>query len=217
MLQLPIFILASVIQVSYGQKAETTMIRTPKELVIVSSKSSASFSLPYTFGTHEGAASEIVGGMDVASAGSFEVVLSDMKTGNEKMDCHLRESLGLDYTKSDFPSEHVCEDNKIPASGVNSIVYPKIRFEAVEIKVENSDSQKMALSYKGSWIIHGEKQTAFYKSVLEKTDEEGLWGSTHEHRLNLKDFNVEVKNFLFISVEDELDLKVRLTWKEKAL
>ena len=45
------------------------------------------------------------------------------------MDCHFQETLGLDYTTSDFPKKHVCDGkNKLPTTGKNAAAYPEIVF-----------------------------------------------------------------------------------------
>src|SRR5262245_58017183 len=109
----------------------------------------------------------------------------------------MREALGLDYAKSGFPEEHVCDDNnKLPASGPDAVVYPEIRFEVTGISAQ--DDAKLVLDREkpvdldGKWTIHGTTKPARIP-VKIRPEGEGfrLTGST---KLSLKSFGVEVKS-----------------------
>src|SRR5262245_35509977 len=94
-----------------------------------------SFRLPYTGGTHTGSARSASGTLTFDPSSLIRinahivVPIDDIHSGDSKRDCHMREALGLDYTRSQFPKSHVCDNaNRIPTSGPDSVVYPTIEF-----------------------------------------------------------------------------------------
>lgn len=126
------------------------------------------FSLPYKAGIHHGLSSEIKGQVvtdenDQLLSAEFVVPIASLSTNNASRDCHMREALGVDYTNSVFPKEHICNrDNQFPAEGPDSIAYPEIllsfkRFEvapAVPFPVGVAVETKVQAVFE----IHGVKQ-----------------------------------------------------------
>src|SRR5215471_21288056 len=97
--------------------------------------------IPYTFGTHQVAATQIEGQIELDSksldvrSGHLWVSISELKSDDPKRDCHMREALGLDYSRSRFPKEHVCDgQNRLPTSGNDAIVYPRIELRVTGSK-----------------------------------------------------------------------------------
>ncbi|MES2854818.1 MAG: YceI family protein [Bdellovibrionota bacterium] len=93
------------------------------------------FSIPYTMGVHKGVAQQltaiaVLNENDELVSARFEIPIAGLKTGNDTRDCHMRESLGIDYSHSAFPSKHVCSSaNLIPATGPDAVVHDKIVFD----------------------------------------------------------------------------------------
>jgi polyisoprenoid-binding protein YceI len=93
------------------------------------------FSVPYTFGIHDGQARVLEGTvvtdeMDKVVQARFKVPIESMSTGNDQRDCHMRESMGIDYAHSQFPAEHICNDNnQLPPSGPDSVRFPYVLVE----------------------------------------------------------------------------------------
>lgn len=159
--------------------------------------SKVSFKLPYTAGTHEGESSTIVGSLVMSSdatpsSAEFSVPIRSLKTGSDKQDCHMRESLGLDYAVSEFPKSHVCSSNQLPETGVNSIKYPQIEF-----KLKSFADGKAT----GTWTIHGVPVERTFPVTISRDG--GLLRITGSVVMPLEEHHITVKNFLFISVADD--------------
>src|SRR5919198_1701459 len=92
--------------------------------------------VPYTLGTHHEQVTEVDGTVRIdpetlrLERGRLVIPLAGFRSDDAKRGCHLREALGLDYTRSRFPREHVCDDrNQLPASGPDAIAFPEIVLE----------------------------------------------------------------------------------------
>ena len=91
----------------------------------------------YSLGTHTQVAQEIRGEVTLDTAtlaggsGTVVVPIAGIHGDGETRDCHMREALGIDYAAGGrFPKEHVCDgQNKLPASGPESVALPDIRLE----------------------------------------------------------------------------------------
>jgi polyisoprenoid-binding protein YceI len=177
--------------------------------------SGVSFKLPYSMGTHDGVVGKVNGTISYdpkrpgAVSGALSVPIESIRTGNEQRDCHMREALGLDYAKSDYPKEHVCSDaHTLPDSGRNAVVYRDIRFEVTGISgpggVEPRFDRECDVEVDGKWTIHGVTHPA---RVPMKLSPEGS-GFRLRGRMpfSLKAYGIEVKSahvlFLSISVDD---------------
>jgi polyisoprenoid-binding protein YceI len=171
--------------------------------------SSADFKLGYTMGTHEGKTQAVTGFLDLETGtGEFQVPITTIKTGNSEMDCHMYESLGINYKNSDFPDKHVCEDDNVPSSGPNSIVYPNVSYKITSIETLNKTDNSYDLKVMGAWVIHGKSVPKNYQLTLNKKD--NTWKTKLDLKLSLKEFDVIVKKFLFIGVEDTVKLTLNM-------
>ncbi len=182
------------------------------------------YRLPYSLGTHEGVASAVTGMFKIdlakpeSTSGSLKVPLDLLVSGDAKRDCHMREALGLKYEASDFPQEHVCNDeNLLPTSGRNSIAYPAIELKVTSVKSMNengqiADDRETSIEVEGKWVIHGVSQPA--KIPMRVVPENGRLRLSGETALSLKSFGVEVKSarllFVTISVSDQVKLTLDL-------
>jgi polyisoprenoid-binding protein YceI len=168
------------------------------------------FRLPYSLGTHEGQARLVRGQVTYDPArpeqtkGSFVVPIAELVSDDKTRDCHMRESLGLNYESSEFPEEHVCDANdELSKEGKNAIAYPEIRFEVASVTRHSTDETRLDVD--GKWTIHGVTRPA---RITFKVSREGqairLKGSAP---LSLASFGVVVKSahilFVKISVADE--------------
>jgi polyisoprenoid-binding protein YceI len=181
-------------------------------------KSKIGFTLPYSAGVHKGEVPKASGEFHLDPknqekiTGLIRIPISEMKTGNDQRDCHMREALGLDYTKTEYPKVHVCsKDDKLPVEGPNSVVYPEIKFEITGMK-----SSAMAM---GNWEIHGVKRAAEVPLEITKDgDMVRVWGKYDFH---LADFGVEVKPakivFVTISVHDPATAQFDLLFQKSGL
>lgn len=176
------------------------------------------FRLPYTLGTHDGEALEATGTatFDPASRkairGSFRVPIRSIRTGNDARDCHLLEALGLDYAKSGYPEDHVCDgDDHLPSAGPDAIAYPDIEFRARALREEKNQ----ITAIEGDWVIHGVSRPA--RIAVTATPEGEGFRLKGETRISLKDHGIEVKSakilFATIRVEDQavvsMDLRLQ--------
>lgn len=176
------------------------------------------FFVPYTFGTHEGEVRMITGSLslDLAdpsmSRGDFSVPISSMTTHKAQRDCHMMEALGLDYGDSDFPEEHVCnDDDEVPTAGKNAIKYPTINLKIHSIKsLEPSkiiySDKETNIEVDGEWLIHGKKyQWLFPMRLIPEGEKFRVKG---EVPFSLKNHDVVVKPikvlFMNIAVKDNI-------------
>ena len=185
------------------------------------------FTIDYSLGTHEGRILDAQGKVSYnfenqkLTQASFKVPISEIRTGDEERDCHMVEALGLDYSASEFPEEHVCSDkNTLPKEGGNSVRYPNIEFEVekVEIKTEPFKKEKDGvLVVTGIWKIHGQD----HKDTIQMTytpTEDGfqLSGKT---QLDTDDFGITVKSakilFVTISTDDKVNIDLNLHFKKQ--
>lgn len=183
-------------------------------------KTGVTFHLPYTLGTHDG---EVRIGKDhlnmdltnpINSSGEFIVSIDSMTTGDSKRDCHMREALGLNYEQSDFPKEHVCnENNQLPLTGKNAVVFPEIIYKILSLKsLDKSGTihadMETLVEVEGQWTIHGVNQKE--KMLLKMTPENGKFRIQGETQFSLKSYNVVVKSakVLFITIEVKDHAKV---------
>ena len=194
------------------------MSRSPKD-------SGIHFDLSYTTGTHRGVAKAASGdviadltGRQIVSA-HFSVPIAELTTDNEKRDCHMRESLGIDYSPSHYPSDHVCKDEVIPASGVDSVVFPKIELTFKESATPLTDEPGgiRETLVKAELSMHGVTKTYTLPVRIEPLNTPK--GKPLQFRLQsrfpvlLKDFGIVVKNFLIISVSHEATVIIDIRLK----
>jgi hypothetical protein len=188
-----------------------------------------SVDVPYTFGTHHFEVREVRGAVQVewsetpVVSGRLSVPLGALRGGGETLDCHLRESLGIDYRRSVFPGSHVCSDGKLPASGNDSVAYPEITFEITSVVPKDRRSpgrfpivagQKIAVLVLGRWTIHG----VSHEDRLEATLTLTLDAAARPHsvrleaarKVRLSDYGIVVKRALVISAGEEATVRLNL-------
>jgi hypothetical protein len=165
-------------------------------------RSRVSFSLPYTLGRHDGVSRVVEGFLELKGPsgalvqGRLAVPIRSLDAGNRKLECHLQESLGLDYQVSGFPDSHVCDDKEqLPSEGPNSIRFPKIE---LTLPAVSSPSAKGELT--ATWSIHGVTRSQPLSYELEKLAS-GELRVRAKTSFVLQDFGIIVKNFLFVTVD----------------
>lgn len=180
--------------------------------------SRASVVVKYTFGTYLIPNTDVRGQMElhptqVLSGVRVAFGIQGFRSGNKTLDCHLRESLGLDYSKSEFPDRHVCENDLLPSRGINSVRYPEIAFQSED---SNFDLAKVAevpveIEVNGIWRIHGIEKPEKVKLTIHRQGDGILVRG--KKTFSLRDFGVTVKKFLFISVHDEVQAEWEMLFK----
>ena len=163
--------------------------------------------IPYTFGTHQVAAKQIEGQIELDSksldvrSGRLWVSISELKSDDPKRDCHMREALGLDYSHSRFPKEHVCDDqNRLPAKGNDAIVYPRVELRVTGSKALDdpdllAQGKEVRVLVTGTWTIHGVTRPASVQltASADPKNPDTLRGRGRQPFV-LSDFGIEVKS-----------------------
>jgi len=191
--------------------------------------------LPYTFGTHQFDVRDVRGAVRVdwdqghAVSGRLTVALTALGGDGDTLHCHMRESLGLDYSKSSFPGAHVCDGGKLPAAGKDAVAFPEIAFEIVSAKWAGAGAagtpplaagQSARLAASGRWTIHGVRRddTLDLKLTAVQADATGprmvrIEGS---RKIRLADYGIQVKRALVITAGEEATVKFNLLVKAQA-
>jgi YceI-like domain len=176
--------------------------------------------LPYTFGTHQFEVREIKGEVHVewggtpAVSGRLAMPLTGLRGGGETLSCHMHEALGLDYTRSAFPGEHVCSGGRLPATGKDAIAFPEIVFEIRGAKIAPAGPGRMGLSVAGRWTIHGVSRDDTLG--LELTPLGGaaahprIFRVEGTRKIRLADFGIKVKRALVVTAGEEATVKINL-------
>ena len=187
----------------------TLVLATPTKFSVDIKKSSIHYFLPYSTGTSEGDVKTVEGSATLDSdhptdvSGEFTVPISSIDSGNSTRTCHLTEALGLNYAVSDFPAEHICDGNKLPETGKNSIAYPTIHFKVLKIKALAEENM---IDVEGEWTIHGVTHADHLQLKMTREGKDlKLKGET---QFSLKNYGIQVKPakiaFITIRVHDEL-------------
>jgi len=133
----------------------------------VSEGSQAEAVVAYSLGSHTQTAQEIHGQLTLdpttlaTASGTVVVPIADIHGDGSTRDCHMREALGLDDARSRFPREHVCDgENRLPATGPDSVAYPEIRLDVLSAKPLDDlallDAGKpVRVELEARWTIHG--------------------------------------------------------------
>jgi polyisoprenoid-binding protein YceI len=177
--------------------------------------------VPYSLGTHKETLVSMLGEVQLdpqgltVTGGRLVVPISAIRSDNAERDCHLRESLGLDYHRSRFPGEHVCDEgHRIPASGADSVAYPEViltvqRGGVLDDAGGFEGGKEVRAEVVGSWTIHGVTRPA--RLALTLSADRGTPGGIRvrgRQRMSLRDYGVVVKSakvlFATISVKDEV-------------
>lgn len=167
--------------------------------------------VPYTFGTHDITSSEMTGSVDfdieksLINSGTLRVDISNLKNKDEKLQCHLRESIGLDYDQSEFPDDHVCDDdNKLPSEGKNAIAYKEIVAQVITPIASGE------IEVPVSWTIHGKTQQLPTKLQTTWNPETKRLLIEGKITFKRKDFGIIVKKFLFVAVDEEIPVNFKV-------
>ena len=175
------------------------------------------FRLPYTMGTHEGRAGQVKGSIKIdlndpsAAKGMFRVPIDAITSDHTERDCHTREALGLDYEKSYYPEEHVCnEGNELPAGGKNAVEHPHIDLNISSVRSLDPTGRirldgDTDIEVVGTWSIHGVSRPTQFP--LKVTPEAGRFRLRGEVPFSLEKFGIKVIPakilFVTIGVEDK--------------
>ena len=181
--------------------------------------------VPYTAGVHEITANSVAGEAkaDLATqsfVGQFIVPIDSMKSGNGKRDCHMRECLGLDYSKSKFPGEHVCDNNDaLPASGNDGVAFPNVEFDLAGLKgtagpLTLTPGKTEQAQASGRWTIHGLTKDVVVPATVT-TAADGSVEVKIKETLLIADFKAVVKPVLGIGVNGDVKVSMDLNLKPK--
>jgi polyisoprenoid-binding protein YceI len=172
-------------------------------------------SIPYTMGTHELEGKDFLGSAHLdesnlqMSEGRFSLAV-DRITGQKKtLLCHMKEALTLDYEKSDFPEEHICEDDKLPSEGKNAPVYPEI--EVQQLKPISIDGTTMTVK----WTIHGVSREQVIPVSIRWDKQSRKLTVKSNFSIDRKEYDITVKKFFFVGVDEKIPLKLDLVLGEK--
>jgi polyisoprenoid-binding protein YceI len=192
-----------------------------KGLQVVQAENAIEFKVNVGIAKHVGSVEVILGKLDIGATtgevltGEFNVPIDAMDTGDANRDCHMRESLGLNYDVSDFPEKHVCDSNdKLPTTGVNAVVYEFVTMQIQKV-VSAETGAPVALKINEAanviasvnWVIHGVSKLADIKASLKRLSEKNyqITGAT---TLKLSDFGIIVKPFLGVKADDRVPVRV---------
>ncbi|MBF0315866.1 MAG: YceI family protein [Oligoflexia bacterium] len=189
------------------------------------------FTLGYSLGTHVGKVYAGTGFVTLEAGqletlrGEFHIPIAAIRTGNDATrDCHLRESLGLNYQLADYPARHICDSNDmLPETGGASIKYPWIHFTIDKSVLLSSESdfattRKAQIRIFGTWEMHGQKFSSDYPFSVEFSQDGSSFTTKGDLVLNFDDFGIQVKPvrvFGFsLSVDEMIKLKLNLLMKK---
>lgn len=182
--------------------------------------------LPYSLGTHRLRVTRIQGAIRLdpstlqVTEGTLRFPVEAIRSGDATLECHLQEALGIDYARSRFPADHVCDDDRLPATGPDAVAFPEIVLTLVGSAplggtppVEGGHASEVEAW--GTLAIHGVTRPIRLRlTVSAGTEASRTVRVRGRHVLRLADFGVEVKptKFLFvkISVGDEVTVLVDL-------
>lgn len=210
-----LFLFGAVLQILFYAPASVASEQTYRIVQSSGHGTGIEFHIPYSMGTHDGDAHEVTGTVTLdlsnpsTAKGGFKVPIGSLTTGDKSRDCHLLEAMGLDYTQSKYPNEHVCNGvDKIPSDPSNVIIYPDIEFKLKSIQMADGKISNID----GEWIIRG-VATPAHIPVKVTPDGQGF-RVTGTSPISLSAHHIVVKSakllFVTISVEDtatvDLDL-----------
>ena len=179
---------------------------------VAAENSGLTFAIAYTAGTHTGTVGEVRGSLEIdparleVTAGEIRFPISALDSGNAKRNCHIMESLGLDYVRSVYPEDHACTSaNRLPPEGADAVVYPEVRF--LYRAAKNG-------TVTGTFAMHGaERELTVPLKVTAAAG--GAVRVQSSFTVRLSDFGVIVKKFVVITVSDEARVSVDLLLQPK--
>jgi len=204
-----LILLASLLTAPRVAAADAYGVRLPADGLVVE--------VPYSLGTHHEHVTEVDGTLRIdpeslrLERSRLTVPLASFRSDDPKRGCHLREALGLDYTRSRFPREHVCDDhNRLPASGPDAIAFPEIAVDLTRGGPVASDGGLGGeVEAEGTLTAHGVSRPIRLRLALSRASP-GSDALRVRARvpLRLSEFGVTVKSanvlFVSISVSDEI-------------
>jgi polyisoprenoid-binding protein YceI len=178
--------------------------------------------VPYTLGTHHEHVTGVEGTLRLDPAtfrlegGRLAVPLTAFHGDDAKRGCHLREALGLDYARSRFPGEHVCDgQNRLPASGPDAIVFPEIILQLArgEPAAGAPTGAATEIEVEGTLTVHGVTRPVRFNLAAERElSVPGALRVRGRVPLRLSDFGVQVKPakvvLVTIAVKDEVTVVI---------
>jgi polyisoprenoid-binding protein YceI len=177
--------------------------------------------VPYSLGTHHEHVTEVDGRLRIdperlgLESSRLIIPIASFRSDDAQRGCHLREALGLDYTRSHFPREHVCDDrNRLPASGPDAIAFPEIVLDLTRGRPVASDGgQSGEVDAEGTLTVHGVSRPIHLRLALSRPSPgSDLLRVRGRVPLRLSEFGVTVKSarvlFVSISVRDEVTIAV---------
>ncbi len=191
-----------------------------KPVLNADSKTGLTFSIPYTFGKHDGEALSLSGHIEidpetlVVTSGEFSFPVTALSSGNRKRDCHIEESIGLDYSKSSYPKSQVCGGtNTLPTEGNDAIAFPNLLF-----KMESSTASKTAgepAVVRGSFEMHGVSKPLEVPILITKNDA-GIVRLQGTFMLSMAAYGAVVKPVVGIKVGDPITVTVDVLLKAES-
>jgi polyisoprenoid-binding protein YceI len=177
--------------------------------------------VPYSLGTHHEHATEVDGTVRLdpktlrLERSRLVIPIASFRSDNAQRGCHLREALGLDYTRSRFPREHVCDaHNRLPASGPDAIAFPDILLQLTRGGPASSQaSGDGEVEAEGTLTVHGTSRPIRLRLAVSRGEPgSDMLRVRGRVPLRLSEFGVTVKSaralFVSISVRDEVTLIV---------
>ena len=184
---------------------------------------SVQIDLPYTFGTHNFQVATLQGEVRAdwkdapVVSGRLVVPLTSLRGGGDTMNCHMREAMGLDYTKSAFPGSHVCSSGQLPASGNDAVAFPEIVFEIKRVTINGARSRgaegdTFPVVASGRWTIHGVTRNDSIDLRLTVPPNEAAHPRSIRiegaRKVRLADYGIQVKRALVITAGEEATVKL---------
>jgi hypothetical protein len=166
--------------------------------------------VPYTMGEHKITSDEVRGFINFEKDKSLvmqgELILPVKSLSHDKAElvCHLQESLSLDYYKSDFPEDHVCEDDKLPTTGKNSPVFRDI------VATLNEPFKVGSTTVLLRWTIHGVTKDLPLEIHSDWDDKNLKLILRGKIKFKRSDFDITVKKFLFIGVDEVIPVSFNI-------
>lgn len=173
---------------------------------------------------HNGEAREIQGTLEGDGQGfvrkaQFHLFIEDLSTFNKVRDCHMREALGLDYSVSKFPREHVCEGSQLPSVGPDSLAYPEIVLTLVRVLDGPASLNSLASEpvlrrdLLVTVKIHNVTKDVVLKQVVLKQNDERHLVLQSQFILDRRSFDIVVKPFSLGFAEMTVDNDIRVDVK----
>ena len=139
--------------------------------------------------------------------GSLRVPIDDLKSDNAERDCHMREALGLEYSRSRYPKEHVCAGDAIPAG---MVAHPEIVLDLQGARAPPvatlAVGQETPVALDATWTLHGIRRPAkLLLTVSRDAKTPGALRVRGTSQIRLPDFGIVVKSATIVFVTSSVD------------